>query len=48
MPSNQIYVQLDLSNLVFLDFSQSTNLANLWAKSNRWMEACYANLMYES
>lgn len=41
MPSVQLSVQLDLSNLVSLDFSDSSKLANLWTESNPWMEVCY-------
>ncbi|KAG0608634.1 hypothetical protein M758_8G121100 [Ceratodon purpureus] len=40
MPSTQIPPMLNFSNLVSLDFSDSTHLANAWIESNPALEAC--------
>ncbi|KAG0562624.1 hypothetical protein KC19_9G160500 [Ceratodon purpureus] len=40
MPLTSVPSMLSLSNLISLDFSKSTKLANIWAKSGSSLEAC--------
>ena len=44
MPLPHLPPILDLSNLILLDFSWSTNLANLWAESDSTLEVLYCTL----
>lgn len=43
MPSTQVPPILNFSNLVSLDFSQSTMIASTWIESNLALEVCFTD-----
>ncbi|KAG0575915.1 hypothetical protein KC19_5G039800 [Ceratodon purpureus] len=47
MPLTNVPSMLNLSNLISLDFSESTNLANMWTQSSPALEACPNLLMLD-
>lgn len=47
MPLKNLPPLLDLSSLTSLDFSQSIELADMWAESNPALEVCYINYYLE-
>jgi hypothetical protein len=47
MPMTHLPPILNLSNLISLDFSHSTKLANVWTESDPALEVCYMNLLLE-